>query len=197
MGNFLTHERDVRVIGRHGHLGAVGLLGRASPELATAQLDLPEERLVRLAVAPEVGFAVGAVQLLVAPLEIVVVLAGLVEGKVAGLFHHHGQRLHALRQADVIKLLAHALTAKGRPSTTVVVDTEGRLHCSYDNGGTRCGTNAGWRVETIKANAACGELVDVRRLDELLAVTTEPAADVLEINPENVGPFCRLHRQAA
>ena len=59
MGNFLTHERDVWVVGRHGYFGAVGLLRRPLPKLATAQLDLPEERLVRLAIAPEVGLLFG------------------------------------------------------------------------------------------------------------------------------------------
>ena len=45
----------------------------------------------------------------------------------------------------------------------------------------------GRRKKAVKANAALGELADVRRLDEFFAIATEPAADVLQINPKNVG----------
>ena len=48
----------------------------------------------------------------------------------------------------------------------MVVDAEGRLHGAHDNAGARGRAHSGRRVKAVKANAALGELVDVRRLDE-------------------------------
>ena len=44
--DLLPHERDVRIIRRHRHLGAVDHLGHAPAQFPTAELDLAKERLI-------------------------------------------------------------------------------------------------------------------------------------------------------
>ena len=125
-------------------------------------------------------------------LEIVVVLASLVKRPVAGGAKHLRQRFHPLGQADVIKDWAKVFAAEHSTTASVIVDAKARLHRPGDDRRARCRADASWSVKTVEANTAFRELVDVGRLDDLIAVTTKPAADVLEVNPKYVWSFRRL-----
>ena len=52
VSDLLPHERDVRIIRRHRHLGAVDHLGRAPAQLPPAELHLPKEWLAFFASLP-------------------------------------------------------------------------------------------------------------------------------------------------
>ena len=68
----------------------------------------------------------------------------------------------------------------------MVMNAETGLHRPHDNRGTGGRTHAGGRIETVKANAVGSELIKVGCFDDGIAITTEPATDILQINPENI-----------
>ena len=125
-------------------------------------------------------------------LEVVIVLAALVERPVTGGAEHLRQRLHTLGQTDVIVNRPQILSAKVRAAAAVIVDPQARLHRADDDRRARRRADTGRCVKPVEPNATRRQPVDVRRLDDLVAVAAEPAADILKVNPKDVRSLDRL-----
>ena len=191
MSDLLAHQSRVRIIRRHRHNVPIHNRFRPPAQLSAAQLNLAEERLPRRFETPTRPRLLNRIHRVQIMPKVVIVLARVVESKVAGLSKNFRQSFDARRQPNVVKIRPHALPPKRSPPAPVVVNSETGLHRADDNRRARRRTNSRRRVKTIKANPLFRQRIQVRRLDQRLAVTTEPTADVLQINPKNVRtPLC-------
>ena len=201
MGNFLTHQSRVRIIRRHRHNLPIHNRRRPPAELPAAQLNLAEERLPRRLETPTRPRLLNRIHRAQVMSKVIVVLSRIVKSEVAGLSKKLRQGFHPRRQPNVVKVRSHALPPKKSPPAAMVVNSETGLHHANNNRRARRRTNSRRRVKTIKANPLFRQSVHVRRLDQRLAITTEPTTNVLQINPKNIRTllcffFTRRRRKA-
>ena len=76
----------------------------------------------------------------------------------------------------------------------MVMRANGGLHHPQNGSRTHGGTDASRRVESVEADASFCQRINVGRLDDLIPVTTEPAADIFKVDPENIRAFFRFGR---
>ena len=122
-------------------------------------------------------------------LEIVIILASLIKAPVSRCTKNRWQGFHTFWKFDVVEFLFHAFAAKVGSTTAVIMNAQACLHGADNDCRTSCRTYTCRSIKPVELDTSFGQRVDVRCLDNLVTITTEPTAHILELNPEKVLMF--------